>query len=135
MFEFLFGLVVLLFLALLLSTHLVISKLQGHISIHVAVMLTGFLLMILLASYYVFYQKHNLEFFAYSNYKKQAIHYAKQYDPAHRYEFIGIEDQGCQLMVGCSYIVKLESTSSGDKLDILFINGRLAPIARPSKDA
>ncbi|MGG1513847.1 hypothetical protein ABE504_00430 [Paenibacillus oryzisoli] len=131
MFDFLFGLVVLLFLAVLLSTHLVISKLKGHVSIHFAVIFTGFLLMILLASYYVFYKKHNLTFFEYSNYKKQAIDYAEEYDPAHRYEFIRIENQECLLMEGCSYIVKLESISSGDKLDILFRKGRLVPIARP----
>lgn len=53
-----------------------------------------------------------------------------RYDPSHTYKFVDIENQGCKFIAGCTIIVKLESTSSADKINVLINKGRLVPIAR-----
>lgn len=106
-------------------------KYEMQKSIHVTITMITLLIIFILSSSYVFYKKHNLSFWDYRDYKKQALNYSKQYDPDHTYEFSNLENQGCEWMVGCSVVVKLESTSSSDQLKILFNEGRLVPIARP----
>jgi hypothetical protein len=88
--------------------------------------------MLTLVCSYSFYKKHSLSFWEHWDYKKQALDYSKEFDPSHTYEFLDIENQGCEFLVGCTIYVKLESTSSADKINVLFNKGRLVPIARPN---
>ncbi|MDD9269344.1 hypothetical protein ACFPES_20040 [Paenibacillus sp. GCM10023248] len=109
-------------------------KYEMQKSTHVTITMITLLIIVILSSSYVFYKKHNLSFWDYWDYKKQAMNYSKHYDPDHTYVFSNLENQGCEWMVGCSVIVKLDSTSSSDQLKILFNKGRLVPIARPREE-
>ncbi|TXK85752.1 hypothetical protein [Paenibacillus sp. N3.4] len=102
-------------------------------SAHIVITLVILLLFVTISSSYVFYKKHSLTFWDYWDYKNQALNFSKEYDPAHTYEFVDIENQGCRMMIGCTFVVKLESTSSGDKLDILLMKGRVVPLSSPRK--
>lgn len=104
-------------------------KMKRSIQITIAI---GILLVIVYLSIsYIFFKKNSLSIWDYWDYKKQALKYSKEFDPLHTYELINIENQGCKFMVGCTIIVKLESNSSQDKMNVLFKNGRLVQFARP----
>ncbi|UKS25764.1 hypothetical protein LOZ80_30050 [Paenibacillus sp. HWE-109] len=106
-------------------------KYKMKTSIQITITIGILLLLVFLSFSYIFSKKHNLSYWDYRDYKKQALNYSKEYDPLHTYEFINIVNQGCTIMIGCTIIVKLESSSTGDTLNVLFNNGRLVQFARP----
>jgi len=119
-----------LIIAVIIFLIIISIKYEMKRALQLVIISTIILLIVYLASSYIFYQKHHVSIFEYLDYKRQAITYSKEFDPAHAYEFTALENHGCQWMTGCSVEVHLQSISSQDELVVLFQNGRLVPIAR-----